>query len=173
MLIQLYPSKVLLQKSSDVEVFDQSLKDTVVQMANLMRKLRGIGLAAPQVGLNKNLFIMDLNPTVKEENSLEDIEVVINPKIISFSKDSVSDLEGCLSFPSIFEKIPRYSNITVEYRDLNNNLITKIFDQREARCFQHEFEHLQGEVFLKHISALKRDMAKRKMAKINSLLGRV
>ncbi len=171
MLIQLYPSKILLQKSLNVESFDEALRDTVAEMSVLMRKLKGAGLAAPQVGINKNIFIMELSEE-KSDTPLENIEVVINPKILSKSEEYVIDLEGCLSFPSIFEKVKRSTYVEVEYQGLNGNVLNKRFSGRLARCFQHEYEHLQGEVFIKHISALKRDMVKRKMTKINALLGR-
>ncbi len=161
----------LLQKSTDIDTFDDKLKDIVIEMAILMRKLKGAGLAAPQVGISKNLFIMEIG-LGDEKNSLTNLQVFINPKIISLSENKEMGSEGCLSFPSIFEDIARSTEVEVKYQELDGIIHQAKFFGRFARCIQHEYEHLQGEVFIKHISALKRDMAKRKMTKINSLLGR-
>jgi len=172
MLIQLYPSNILLQKSTNVEVFDDKLRETVTNMVVIMRKLRGLGLAAPQVGINKNFFVMESGEQDEGDDPLLNIDVIVNPRIVLESTTKILDSEGCLSFPGIFENIKRSSYVVVEYCDLAGNKIEREYKDRLARCFLHEFEHLQGEVFIQHVSALKRDMVKRKMTKINALLGR-
>ncbi len=169
MLIQLYPSESLIKKSEMVTVFNEELKNTVIEMAALMRRTKGAGLAAPQVGINKRFFIMELGNHT--DTLLSNIEVIINPVFDYVSATKIIDFEGCLSFPTIFEKIARPDSIQVEYQNLSGDIVKEVYDGKLARCFQHEYEHLQGEVFIKHLSLLKRDMVKRKMLKINTLLG--
>lgn len=166
MQLHTYPSQCLLTKSAEVVDFDEKLIATASEMTDLMNKFNGVGLAAPQVGININLFIM----RSFEQSDSKNVDAFINPSITWSSEDVLSISEGCLSFPTIFEIITRPRSIAVRYQDLTGAVLYKDLDGEAARCFQHELEHLNGQVFIKHLSSLKRDMIKRRMVKINDLI---
>jgi len=116
---------------------DFPLKETIAEMFTLMRENNGIGLAAPQVGINKRFFIMEING-VKS--------VCINPKILSKNNVSVSDAEGCLSYPGTRVEVARPTEIRVKYMTPTGMSKTKTLRHLNARCFQHELDHLDGVV---------------------------
>lgn len=117
---------------------DWDLHSTVSEMFEVMKAKRGVGLAAPQVGITKRFFIM----------SYDDKDwVCINPKILFSSKDEISLGEGCLSYPSTYMTIYRPREVKVEFRTLENRKVTKRLDGILARIFQHEYDHINGIVF--------------------------
>lgn len=126
-----------------------------------MRRNNGIGLAANQIGLQKRMFVMGSDRISGFPRSL----IVINPKIISVSQDTELDQEGCLSFPNLWLQIRRPKTIEAEYRDVKGDLVREGFSGISARCFQHEYDHLDGVCFVDKISRLKLDLAIKKSRK--------
>ena len=133
------------------------------QMIKIMAENNGRGLAANQVGLEARVFVM-----ITE--NLKDVFTpfaLFNPKIVAVSSEEDLDDEGCLSFPNLFFKVKRPSNIVVEFFDRNNNKCIIRLDDIDARCFLHELDHLNGVCFTDKISKLKLEMALKKQRKYN------
>jgi peptide deformylase len=122
-----------------------TLKPIIDQMFITMFSNNGVGLAAPQIGINVNLFIM--NQTKDTINN----KVFINPKLI-LNGDIISDIEGCLSFPNVFGKIKRYSNVEIGYLNTNNKVVIEQYTGLQARIIQHEYDHLIGINFIDKMS---------------------
>lgn len=116
---------------------------------------QGLGLAAPQVGLRKKVFIMLTDP----------IRICFNPRIVDQGDDTIELDEACLSLPGILLKIKRPKNIRVRYSLPNHEVVTEVFHGMTARIFQHEFDHLNGILITDHVSKLKQDIAMRKARK--------
>lgn len=135
--------------------FDPELIST--QMFNLMIKSNGLGLAAPQIGISNNLFIL---------GNKDKHFICFNPKIISQDGNLVKDKEGCLSFPLLFLNITRYENIHVSFTNEYGLAQNEIFNGIWSRCFQHELDHLNGIIFTNYVSRLSLDQAKRKRKKL-------
>lgn len=139
--------------------------DLEEQMVKLMYQENGIGLAAPQVGLEARVF------TIMTRNIPEITEpfAVFNPVILAASEETELEDEGCLSFPNLFFKVSRPSKIIAEFRDRDNNTHRMEFTGIDSRCFQHELDHLNGICFTSKISRMKLELAKSKRAKIEKL----
>jgi len=129
--------------------------EIVKVMTKIMFEHNGIGLAAPQVGVQKRLFIMG------NEHKLV---VCINPKIIS-GTGNVKDLEGCLSFPDLWLKVVRYDSIVVQYQNISNETVNDTLTGIIARVFQHEYDHLDGVCFDSKVGPISLDFAKNKRRK--------
>ena len=152
------------------EFGSQELKDLVVSMFDLLHKYGGIGLAANQIGLNKNLFVADLSSVIDPQVfGFTKPKVFINPVIQSFNTASELE-EGCLSFPGVTQKVKRHYNITVTAYDIDGNEFTEEANGLYAHVLQHEMEHLNGITLYNHMSALRRDMTKRKINKLQKYL---
>lgn len=121
-------------------------RDLAKEMVEIMNKNKGVGLAANQVGVSKQLFVM---------KGLTENLAVINPRIVDRSSDTTEMEEGCLSFPGIYADVVRPKTIKVRYSNLVGEVTTHTYTGLTARCFQHEYDHLQGKVFLSHLSDLK------------------
>ena len=149
----------------DIERFKDEekieVKEFVDNMFETMKKYGGIGLSANQVGKPHRMFIMGDHPNIKEGKKW----VCINPKITNVTKDLIRYKEGCLTFPFLFLDIERPQDISVEYLDENLEKKEEHMTGIVARCFQHEFDHMQGIVFTEHVSKLKLDMALKKRDK--------
>lgn len=158
---------VLKNPTGDVAEFDQTLMDLIGDMFETMYAADGIGLAANQVGRDISLFIIDERRDEEEEISGNPI-VMINPQIISFSDKLVPYNEGCLSIPLFFEEVIRPEAVQVRYldKDMKENIMEA--DGLLARVIQHEFDHLQGVLFTDRLSALKKVLAKKALAKLKS-----
>ena len=161
--IRRYPDDVLLSVSKPVEEreFKNGLKGIVDDMFETMYHSQGVGLAAPQVGHSKRLFVMDC--TGEEDGSGR--IAVINPEIIRVTGEQYGE-EGCLSFPGIYTKVQREMSAVVRYQDVSGEILEREFTELEARCFLHENDHCDGIVFLDRMSPLKREIAKRKIRKL-------
>ncbi|MBT3279366.1 MAG: peptide deformylase [Phycisphaerales bacterium] len=142
-----WPDKRLLADSVRIDTVDESVIQLVERMAELMFEHRGVGLAAPQVGLNVRLFIAC--PTFEPD----DVRAYINPVIVE-ADGSQSDEEGCLSFPDIFGQVKRAEHIVVEAMDLNGELFREDCTELHARIIQHEIDHLDGVILLDKLSML-------------------
>jgi peptide deformylase len=140
-----WPAPVLLKGTKPVERVDDDLRDTVRNMTDLMLRLRGVGLAAPQVGIAQRFML------VSESGEPDDVTAVINPEILA--KEGSEEMEeGCLSFPAMYGDIVRSTRIEVRYRDLEWNEQKMALEGFLARVFQHEFDHLNGVVFIDRMS---------------------
>jgi peptide deformylase len=133
----------------------EDLTDTALNMLAVMIQNQGIGLAAPQVNLDLNMFVIG--------QKTFGYWVCINPEILSISDRTETIMEGCLSFPGLFLKIPRPYNVKGKFFDLNGKEHIVEFEGIWARAFLHEYEHLHGVVFTSKVSKLKLDMARRKI----------
>ena len=161
--IVLYPESVLLTVGKPVaeEEFNEDLRGFVEDMFETMYKAQGVGLAAPQVGISKRLFVMDI-PT---ENGESNKTAIINPEILVQEGEQIGD-EGCLSFPGIYTKVKREARAVVRYQDVFGKWQELDGANLTARCILHETDHCDGIVFLDRMSILKREMAKRKIKKL-------
>lgn len=143
--IVLWPDPVLLAGTEVITEVDDDLRAVVGEMRRVLFEERGVGLAAPQVGIAKRLML------VCPSGQPGDEFVVINPEIVTGDGEEVGE-EGCLSFPGIFGKVPRAVRITVRYQDLDLRDREIEFDGWVARIFQHELDHLNGEVFVNRMT---------------------
>jgi len=149
-----YPNKLLKEKSKDVESFDSQLHTLLDDMYETMMAKNGIGLAAIQVAIPQNILIINL-PNTEEEQSKDDLLEIINPSILE-RKGSTIYTEGCLSVPEYYEDVERAEWIKVTYHDRDGNSIEAEYDGLMAIAFQHEMDHLKGELFIEKLSFLKR-----------------
>jgi len=149
--------KVLRKKAKKVkDVKSEETKKTVSLMLETLKKSKGVGLAAPQISISKQIMIISSKPNERYPNApiMEDL-VLINPKIIKTSKGKNKDWEGCLSIPGIRAKVPRYNKIEVKYKTLENEKKTIVFKDFIARIFQHEYDHLIGLVYIDRVETNK------------------
>jgi peptide deformylase len=149
-----YPDPRLKKPSAPVTVFDQSLKDLAAQMIGLMREHRGVGLAAPQVGVNLRLFVM--NPTGQPE----DDRIYVNP-YLSEAEGEEEGEEGCLSIPNLTAKIWRSQSLKMTAQDLEGNPIQETACGFPARIWQHETDHLNGTLITERMGPVARLAARR------------
>ncbi|KAE8021527.1 hypothetical protein FH972_007410 [Carpinus fangiana] len=138
-----YPDPILRAKNKRIDSFDDNLKKLVDEMFDVMYKTDGIGLSAPQVGINVQLMVF--NP-VGERGEGEEI-VLVNPRVNRYSKKMVLFNEGCLSFPQIYADVERPESVKIDARDVKGARFTVSLSGLPARIFQHEFDHLQGTLF--------------------------
>jgi len=149
-----------VSKSDNFQQLGQDLFDTV-------KKSGGIGLAAPQAGILKRAFVIDTSPFSEDDQTVQSYErFFINPEIVCKSTTNCSFEEGCLSIPGIYEKVLRPEKIAVRYFDVNFELVEEEMDGIKARIFQHEFDHLEGILFIDKINPLKRKLLARKLYQI-------
>ncbi|XP_039045676.1 peptide deformylase 1B, chloroplastic/mitochondrial-like [Hibiscus syriacus] len=141
--IAVYPDPILRKRNKRIDTFDENLKKLVDEMFDVMYKTDGIGLSAPQVGVNVQLMVF--NP-VGERGEGQEI-VLINPKVTKYSKKTVLFNEGCLSFPRIYADVERPESVKIDAQDINGAKFTVDLSELPARVFQHEFDHLQGILF--------------------------
>jgi peptide deformylase len=156
-----YPEPVLSEPGEPVTEFDGKLRQFVADMFETMYAAQGIGLAAPQVAVSKRVTVIDLSMGKDPKQKL----VLINPEII-FREGKQYEEEGCLSFPEIREKIQRAFKVTIRAQDEHGKWFEMDGEELLSRAFQHEIDHLDGVLFLKRMSALKRDLTLRKIRKM-------
>jgi peptide deformylase len=165
--IYIYGQPVLRKETETISEDYPDLKKLINDMFETMYNAEGIGLAAPQIGLSIRLLVIDANAVSDNHPECKGFKrVMINPEITEFSDDTISIEEGCLSFPSIHEKVSRAVGIRVRYRDENFNEQEERLDGFTARVVQHECEHLDGEVFIDSISPIRRQLNKSKLNNI-------
>ena len=158
--IVLYPDPILLTPTSAVGRIDDEVAALVRDMIETMHAAPGIGLAANQVGVSKRVCVVDLSVGEKAE----DLHVFINPRIVETAESEVAE-EGCLSFPDIHIDVERPFQATVEAQNLKGETFRISARGLLARAMQHEIEHLEGRVFIQHLSPLKRELLKRQIRK--------
>ncbi|HEV8485086.1 MAG TPA: peptide deformylase [Blastocatellia bacterium] len=155
-----YGDPVLTKQAEEITIFDDSIRKLVDDMFETMYGAPGVGLAAPQVGLLKRLFIMDCSGGKNKKQKL----ALINPVIESEEGEQIGD-EGCLSFPGIYFQVARPQRLVVRAQDIDGSAFTLDVMDLEARCVSHETDHLDGELFINYLSPLKRDLTRRKIKK--------
>ena len=164
--IVLYGSSVLRKKADEIKRDETDVKKLSDDMFETMENADGIGLAAPQIGISKRIFVVD--GTMLEDEKMKNFKkVFINPKIISESGEDWGFEEGCLSIPSIRENIYRKTDIEITYFDENWNQFTDHFDGMRARVIQHEYDHIQGKLFTDYLPSLKRKLIANKLNEIS------
>jgi len=156
-----FGNPVLEKPAELVTVFDGHLKKLVEDMFESMYEAHGIGLAAPQIGVSKRVAVIDI--TFKEDADAK--LVLVNPEIIH-SEGKHTQPEGCLSIPEFREPVSRARKVTVRAQDLNGQWFEKSGEDLLARALLHETDHLNGKLYISHLSALKRDLMKRKIRKL-------
>lgn len=172
--IRAFGDAVLRKTGQELNKDFPNLKELVANMFETMDSANGIGLAAPQVGLDIRLFIVDLAPLAEDEDyadiadELKDFKkVFINAKILEESGEEWKFNEGCLSIPDIREDVKRKETIVIEYFDENFVKHTDTFSDMRARVIQHEYDHIEGILFTDHLSSLKKKLVKGKLVKIS------
>ena len=170
-----YGSPVLRKIATDISQDYEGLNKLIDDMWDTMYNSYGVGLAAPQINKDIRLFVMD-SVQVFENKDDDDNDfpgetgfkgVFINAKIVELSGNKWSYNEGCLSIPKVREDISRHESVTLEFVDENFNPHTKTFTGLTARVILHEYDHLEGKLFIDHISPLKRTLLKRKLDDIS------
>ena len=170
-----YGATVLKKKSENISEEYPNLSKLIEDMWETMYASKGVGLAAPQIGLSVRIFVIDTKP-FSSDDELDPAEaktleffkkVFINPQIIKEEGDSWSFNEGCLSIPDVREDVNRKEKITIQYRDEKFKLHTQILDGLAARVVQHEYDHIEGILFTDHLSSLKKRLIKNKLTSIS------
>lgn len=156
-----YGDPVLEKAAAPVELFDDELRKLVENMFESMYAAHGVGLAAPQIGISKRIAVIDV--TFKEDPDAK--LVLVNPQIIS-TEGKQKGSEGCLSIPDFREPVTRPMRVTVRAQDAAGKWFERTGEEMLARAFMHETDHLNGRLYIHHISALKRDLMKRKIRKL-------
>ena len=161
-----FPDPILKEKAIPIKTFDRELQDLSNSMFETMYSQNGIGLAANQVGILKQLIVVDLK-SAEEDSSLREPKIFINPNIIFKSGESAIE-EGCLSVIDFRAEIKRFESITVEYNDIKGNSKVCKAEGLLSICLQHEIDHLNGILFIDHLPLLKQKMVKKRLSKISS-----
>ncbi|AMV71046.1 peptide deformylase [Desulfuromonas carbonis] len=156
-----YPEPVLKQPAAPVTVFDAELQRLAADMAETMYAAPGVGLAAPQVGVSQRLIVLDCAGREEPRQLL----VAVNPEIIARAGESCEE-EGCLSVPEYYAKVERSATVQVRYQDLAGVSQELEAEGLWAICFQHEIDHLNGILFVDHLSPLKKSLFRKKYKKI-------
>jgi peptide deformylase len=162
-----YPDKRLHTVAKPVRVVDERIRKLVQDMTETMYEAPGIGLAATQVDVHERVVVID----VSEDKS--DLRVLINPEILSFSDDQQTYEEGCLSVPGVYDEVDRPAKIRVRALNLQGESYEFDAEGLLAVCVQHELDHLNGKVFVQHLSMLKQTRLKAKLRKEQRELERV
>jgi peptide deformylase len=156
-----YPEPVLLEVGKPVTDFNADLKTLVTDMFETMYAANGVGLAAPQIAESKRVFVMDCSGGEDETQKV----AMINPEIIHVEGEQLGE-EGCLSFPGVFQKIQRSLRTIVRAQNVSGDWFELDGTELTARCMLHETDHCDGIVFLDRMTQLRRELAKRKIKKL-------
>lgn len=161
----IFGQPVLRKTAEEIDFNDYpNLKELIANMFETLEHSEGVGLAAPQVGLPIRLFIIDLDVISDDEPQYKDYRhAFINPEIIEESEETVTMSEGCLSIPGINESVKRPAKVLVNYLNENGEEQERWLEGFEARVFQHEYDHLEGKVFVDHLSPIKKMVLKRQL----------
>ena len=155
-----FPDPRLRKIAEPVINVDKEIKNIIDQMFFTMYEEKGIGLAATQVNIHKRIIVIDVSENKNEKVCL------INPEILFLSEDNESMDEGCLSVPGFYESVSRPSRIRLSTLNLNGKLVELEADGLLSTCIQHEIDHLNGKLFVDHISSLKRNRIEKKIKKL-------
>jgi peptide deformylase len=162
----MYGDPVLRQKATEIEQ-GTDLKQLIEDMFETMHNASGIGLAAPQIGKSIRLFVVD-GTIMDDEPAMADFKkVFINPVMLEENGLPWEYEEGCLSIPNIREKISRLENLRIKYYDQDWNLLEEEYDGLKARVIQHEYDHIEGKMFVDYLTPLRKRLLKGKLADIS------
>ncbi|MCP3058171.1 peptide deformylase [Myxococcus sp. K38C18041901] len=159
--ILIWPDPILKQKAKPVTKVDDSVRALVKDMFETMYAADGVGLAAPQIGVLQRVIVLDTTPRQPESKPL----AMINPEIVTLEGETTYN-EGCLSLPGESEDVDRAAVVTVKYLDVDGNEQTLRCDELLAIAVQHETDHLNGTVFVDHVSTLKREFIRKRMKRL-------
>jgi peptide deformylase len=163
-----YGDPVLRKKAVEIDKNYPDLAKLIDDMWETMEKSKGVGLAAPQINRSIRLFVIDSTKMYDEEDAGKGVrEVFINAEMIKETGDEWKYEEGCLSIPNIREDVHRKPTIKIKYLDVNFKQHEKEFDDMNARVIQHEYDHIEGKLFIDHIKPLRRSLLKGKLEKIS------
>ncbi len=165
--IYIYGHPVLRRKSVDIDRDFEGLDELIDNMFETMYKADGLGLAAPQIGKNIRLFVVDGTPISEDEPELEDFKKeYINAHIVEREGERIPMNEGCLSIPNIHEDVDRESRIRIQYYDRNWEFHDEVLEGYKARILQHEYDHLDGILFTDKVSPIRRRLLKSKLSSL-------
>ena len=162
--IAVYGHPVLRKRAKEISADYENLDKLISDMFDTMYKSDGVGLAAPQINKSIRLIVIDATPFEEDDPSLKDFKkVIINPEILEFTGEKEAFNEGCLSLPNIREDVVRPSTVKIRYFDENFNEFTEVWDGIRARVVQHEYDHLEGKLFIDRISPLRKRLINGKL----------
>jgi peptide deformylase len=164
--IIMYGDPVLRQKATEIKK-GTDVKQLIEDMYETMHNANGIGLAAPQIGKSIRLFVVDGTILDDEPNMVDFKKVFINPVLLEENGSPWEYEEGCLSIPNIREKISRLEKVRIRYYDADWNLVEEQYDGRKARVIQHEYDHIEGKMFVDYLTPLRKRLLKGKLADIS------
>ena len=156
MEIVTYPREVLRREAEPIEEVDQEIRDLADRMTEVMFREEGVGLAAPQVGVGKKLIVVNLE---------DEFHIMINPEIVERSEEEETKEEGCLSVPGPEAPVSRAREVVVRGTDLDGNEVKLTREGLAARVFQHEVDHINGTLFIDHLSEAERSVTLREYRK--------
>ncbi len=168
--IYAYGHPILRRECKDITAEYPNLSELLANMWETMYYTHGMGLAAPQIGLNIRLFIIDtvqLDEEDRERGSEFLKQVFINPEIIDEAGEEWTYEEGCLSIPDIRGKVSRQPQVRIKYMDENFVQHDRVFDGITARVIQHEYDHIEGVLFTDHLSMLKKQLLSKQLSRIS------
>lgn len=162
--ITVYGHPVLRKRAKEIDSSYEGLDKLIENMFETMYKAEGVGLAAPQVNKSIRLLVIDATPFEEDEPSLKDFKVaLINPEILEFDGEPESFSEGCLSVPGIREDVARPTKIKIRYQDTDFKEYVEEWEGLKARIVQHEYDHIEGKLFVDKISPIKRRLLNGKL----------
>ncbi len=161
-----YPEKSLLKPSDRVEIIDDEIRTLVNDMGETMFNAPGVGLAAPQVGVNKRVIVYDIHAgDPDDDGKTHDFKALINPEIMDATGSIISEKEACLSVVDYSADVKRYETVIIKALDIDGNPMEFKAEGILSVIMQHEIDHLDGILFINRISVLKRSLYKKKLAK--------
>jgi len=164
----LYGQPILRKPTKEITADYPDLKKLIDNMFETMYNADGIGLAAPQIGLDIRLFVIDLEALAEDDPKYSGFKkVFINPRIVEYTGEIVKMEEGCLSIPGINENVDREEAVRIQYLDENFVSHDEVYDAFFARCIQHEYDHIEGKLFVDKISGIRKQLIK---SKLNNLV---
>ena len=161
-----YDDPILRQKTNEVDELTDHIKTLITDMFETMYNSDGVGLAAPQIGSLLSIFVIDADSAIEEGEIAFGPLAFINPEIIEKKGEEIQADEGCLSIPNITDKVTRPNSIVIKYLDQNFNEREEEYTGWVSRVIQHEYDHLQGVLFIDHLSAFRRRMHKSELKEI-------
>jgi len=160
--VLIYPDKVLRKPCSDVTEFDtEEFYNMILDMVDTLAAYRALGLSAPQIGISKRVFVTNVDNRP---------QFFINPRIVR-AEGRITEREGCLSFPNVFERVERFAELTIDAIDASGAEFRAQLDGMDAVAAQHEYDHLDGVLFIDNVSPLARKMMIKKLGKFKKKFG--
>lgn len=153
--IKIYGEEVLRKVSEPVSEINDEIREILNNMVETMHSVNGVGLAAPQVGINKRMFVIDIGD--------DKVRKVINPEFLEMSEETEGNEEGCLSVPGIYKSVKRSTYVKIKYLNENGEEVIEEATELLARAFQHEYDHLEAVLFVDKVSPVSKRMISKKL----------